>query len=102
MDKNQNQKSEQWTTYCAFANAVERPINRTGLSVCDDIYLIRDTITYECRSLINLEDIHFRKKKDVHYKLKWFNASMFPSNRQKMLSMITHGENGIKIYVASK
>lgn len=33
-------------TYPAFAKAVESPTNRTGLSVCDDMYLILETITW--------------------------------------------------------
>lgn len=32
-------------TYLAFAKAVERPTNRTARSVCDDMYLILETIT---------------------------------------------------------
>lgn len=34
-------------TYPALARAVERPINLTARSVCDDMYLILDTITYK-------------------------------------------------------
>lgn len=38
-------KNKVHKTYCAFAKAVERPTNRTARSVCDDMYLILDTIT---------------------------------------------------------
>ena len=38
-------KSKDHKTYFAFAKAVERPTNRTARSVCDDMYLILDTIT---------------------------------------------------------
>lgn len=52
--KMENENHLHWTkifievekgTYPALASAVERPINRTGRSVWDDIYLILDTIT---------------------------------------------------------
>lgn len=36
--------------YLAFAKAVERPTNLTFRSVCDDIYLILETITCEHKS----------------------------------------------------
>lgn len=38
-------KTEICITYCAFANAVERPTNLIDRSVCEDIYLILETIT---------------------------------------------------------
>lgn len=41
--RSQKQKDD----YRAFASAVDKPTNRTGNSVCDEIYLIRETITYK-------------------------------------------------------
>lgn len=42
--------------YLAFAKAVERPTNLTFLSVCDDIYLILETITCDTKEEINLKE----------------------------------------------
>lgn len=41
------------TTNHALAKAVERPMNRIGQSVCDDIYLILDTITWNMSAQIS-------------------------------------------------
>lgn len=43
------------TTNRALAKAVERPMNRIGQSVCDDIYLILDTITWNMSAQISTQ-----------------------------------------------